>query len=69
MRERHLREASAVDVIGATADRVAAELIERTGLPTVGSPDYYEQLQHIVSLAYLKGASDELKRRHSDGAA
>ena len=69
MRERHLREATAADVIGATADRVAADLIERVGQPMANQPDYYEQLQHIVSLAYLKGASDELKRRHSDGAA
>ncbi len=69
MKERHLHEATAADVIGATADRVAADLIERVGQPIASQPDYYEQLQHLVSLAYLRGASDELKRRSTSGGA
>ncbi len=59
----HLHEASEADRISANADRVAAELIALLGKRLDPSmPDFYEELQTLVSVAYLRGASDELKR-------
>ncbi len=53
----HLHEASEADRISANADRIAAELIE-----LCGKPDNYKGLHTLVSVAYLRGASDQLKK-------
>jgi hypothetical protein len=53
----HLHEASEADAISANADRVAAELIQ-----LLGEPKDYAHLCNMVSVAYLRGASDQLKR-------
>ena len=65
MTKPDLHEATIADAISAKGDRFAAELIESLGEPTT-----YEKLHTLVSVAYLQGAADELKRwtNHGGGA-
>ena len=57
MAKPDLHEATIADAISARGDLVASELIE-----IIGQPDNYAKLHTLVSVAYLRGAADELKR-------